>query len=288
VQSVFNELSTGLNQQQRANLTQLSSAQVSTAEGSNDLEDALQKAESEKDPAVRDDLRRALALRTMRDNPEQALSIAGRIDDLALRAQTEDDINLVLSAHIPRGAYVEARRMFAKFHDQNLRAKCLAELAARTYSISHNRNEAVALFGEAYEIALKGERTADRADVLLLLAEKITSLDPERSFEFLSEAIKATNQAKEDSASAGSLPRSGLRTFSLTMVGSLELTAGKHATLDSLSFNGLAPLLGSDYFRARNLGDTIQNKIIRGKYLLALARSILDPQDKKPLTRQSI
>lgn len=290
VQPVLNELSAALNQEQRANLAQLTAAQPpSTASDSpNDIDAALQKAESEKDPGVRDDLRRAIAVRTMRDNPEQALSIASRIDDPALRSQTEDDINLVLAAHIPRGAYVEARRAFAKFHDQNLRAKCLAELASRTYSISHNRDEAVQLFSEAYEIALKADRTADRADVLLLLAEKINSLDPARSFEFLSAAVQAVNQAKEDSASASPPAGRGLKIMTSTVVGGLELTAGKHATLDSLSFTGLASLLGSDYYRARNLGDTIQNKIIRGKYLLALARSVLDPQDKKPLTQQSL
>ena len=278
VQPVFNELSAELNQQQSASLAQLTDAQ----QPSTNLDAALQKAESEKDPTVRDNLRRAIAVRTMRGDPERALSIASRIDDPALRALTEDDVNLVLAARIPRGAYVEARRAFAKFHDQNLRAKCLTELAARTYSISGNRNQALELFAEAYEIALKSERTADRAEVLLLLAEKVTSLDSERSFEFLSAAIKAVNQAK-DSASVEPPPLRGLTTISYTMVGGLQLTAGKHATLDGLSFESLEATLGRDYYRARNLGDTIQNKVIRAKYLLALARSILDAREKKSL-----
>ena len=72
------------------------------------------------------------------------------------------------------------------------------------------------------------------------------------------------------------------------MVGGLELTAGKHATLDGLSFENLGPTLRRDYYRARNLGDNIQNKMIRAKYLLALALSTLDPGEKKPVSRQSL
>jgi len=72
------------------------------------------------------------------------------------------------------------------------------------------------------------------------------------------------------------------------MVGGLELTAGKHATLDGLSFENLGPTLRRDYYRARNLGDNIQNKIIRAKYLLVLARSILDSSEKKPAGGPSI
>lgn len=288
VQPVFDELSAQLNEQQRANLAGLSAARSPTSSDAANVDDALQKAESEKDPVLRDELRRSLAIRVMREDPEKALSIAGRIDDLTLRAVTEDDVNLVVSAQIPRGAYVEARRIFSKFHDQNLRAKCLTELAARTYSISNNRNQAIELFSEAYEIALKGDRTADRADVLLLLVEKVASLDPERSFEFLSAAITATNQIKEDPTSSGPSARRESRIVSFTMVGGLELTAGKHATVDGLSFENLGPTLRRDYYRARNLGDNIQNKMIRAKYLLALALSTLDPGEKKPVSRQSL
>ena len=64
--------------------------------------------------------------------------------------------------------------------------------------------------------------------------------------------------------------------MSFTMVGGAELTTGDHATLDSLSFQGLGTLVGSDYFRARNLGDDIQNKTVRARYLLAIARNVLD------------
>ena len=282
VQSVFNELSIGLNQQQRDTFNQLTASHLSgTSDAGSDLDAALQKVESEKNPVVRDDMRRTLALRIMRDNPEQALSIASRIDDSVLKAQTEDDINLILASHIPRGAYVEARRVFAKFHDQSLRDKCLIELAARTYSISHNREESLALFGEAYDIALKIERAADRAEVLLLLAEKVNSLDPERTYEFLSAAIKAVNQAKDEAVSTEHPSRRGFRTMSFTMFGSLQLSPGNHATLDSLSFNEVAPLICSDYFRARNLGDDIQHKITRARYLLALARNTLDSLENK-------
>ena len=63
----------------------------------------------------------------------------------------------------------------------------------------------------------------------------------------------------------------------MTMVGGAELTTGVHATLDSLNFSRMAELVRTDYFRSRNLGDNLQNKILRGRYLITLAQSFLNP-----------
>jgi len=63
------------------------------------------------------------------------------------------------------------------------------------------------------------------------------------------------------------------------MVGGAELTTGEHATIDSLAFAALKSLGKEDYFRARSMGDDIQNKLIRSRYLLALARGVLNVSD---------
>lgn len=63
----------------------------------------------------------------------------------------------------------------------------------------------------------------------------------------------------------------------MTMVGGAELTTGVHATLDSLNFSGLAGLFRTDYFRSKNLGDGVQNKILRGRYLITLGQSFMNP-----------
>lgn len=280
LQPLFNELSSGLNQQQLDDLALMSTGlrqqDAMEAGATADLDTQIQRAEHEKDAVVRDYMWRSLAIGTMRGDPERALSFAGKIDDESMRAQTEDDVNLVVASQTVRGAaYEEARKVALRFHDTNLRSRTLAELADR--ALSRDRQRAADLLSESYEVASKGEPTADRAAITLILAQKFAKFDLQRSFELLAAAIKTINQIPNvATAPAGPPQRSGVRVFSFTMVGGAELTTGDHATLDSLSFQGLGTLVGSDYFRARNLGDDIQNKTVRARYLLAIARNVLD------------
>ncbi|MEK6280820.1 MAG: hypothetical protein AABN95_10745, partial [Acidobacteriota bacterium] len=126
-------------------------------------------------------------------------------------------------------------------------------------------------------LSVLGEPTAERAAITLVLAQKFAKFDLQRSFELLAAAIKTINQIPYV-VTAPSWPpqRRGVSVYSFTMVGGAELTTGNHATLDSLTFQGLDTLVRTDYFRARNLADDILNKIVRARYLLAIARTILD------------
>jgi len=147
LQSLLTELSSALNQQQRNDLAQMSAGlrqqeSLDRQSGGN-LETQIDRAEHEKDPVLRDSLWRSLAIGMMRGDPDRALSIASRIDDQALREQTQDDVNLVVAADIVRGGgYEEARKAALKFNDTNLRSKTLAELADRIWTRSKNREQA--------------------------------------------------------------------------------------------------------------------------------------------------
>ncbi len=291
LQSLFSELSSALNQQQRDDLAQMSAGMrqqesLDRQSGGN-LETQLDRAEHEKDAVVRDSLWRSLAIGMMRGDPDRALSIASKIDDQALREQTQDDVNLVVAGDTVRGgAYQDARKVALKFNDTNLRSKTLAELADRIWTRSKNREQANELLTEAYEIAAKGEPTADRAAVTLLLAEKFAKFDPERSFGLVDAAIKTINQVQIAGTPQRSLTRRpGIQVMSITVVGGAELTTGFHATLATLNFQGLGELVRKDYFRSRNLGDNIQNKILRARYLVTLAQNFLTPN--RPVTAAS-
>src|SRR5258706_1203702 len=120
LQSLLTELSSALNQQQRDDLAQMSlglrqQESVDRQSGGN-LETQIDRAEREKDAVVRDSLWRSLAIGMMRGNPDRALSMAARIDDRALREQTQDDVNLVVAGDTVRGGgYEEARKVALKF-----------------------------------------------------------------------------------------------------------------------------------------------------------------------------
>lgn len=292
LQSLFNELHSGLNQQQLDDLRLLSNglrqqdAMETRSEGGLDAQ--IQRAEQEKDPVVRDYLWRSLVIGMMRGDPDRAFSLAARIDDKAMREQTQDDVNLVIAGQTIRGAkYEEARKVALKFNDTNLRSKTLAELADRAWTFSKNREWASELLTEAYEIAAKGEPTADRAAITLLLAQKFAKFDLERSFGLLEAAIKTINQIKTTNAPSTVSSRGPrIRIFSMTMVGGAELATGVHATVESLNFQGLGELVRTDYFRAKNMGDNLQNKIVRARYLITLAQSFVD--QNRPMNNSSL
>lgn len=283
LQSIFKELSSALSQQQIDELalmtTGLRQQEAMESRGEGGIDEGIQRAEHEKDVVVRDQLWRRLALGIMRGDPERARSFADRIDEKPLREQTQDDVNLTVAGDALRGeGYEEARKVALKLNDTNLRAKTLAEVAD-AWIRSRNRERASEILSEAYEMVGKGEPSADRAAITLLLAQKFAKFDSERSFSLLEAAIKIINQVQIAGPSPPPLvtrgPRSGV--FTITMVGSSELTTGVHATLGSLNFSGVAGLLKTDYFRSRNLGDSIQNKILRGRCLITLAQSFLNP-----------
>ena len=282
LQPVFNELLSALNQQQLDDLTLMSTGlkQQDTLDSGaqGNLDAQIQRADHEKDPVLRDYLWRLLAIQTMRGDAEGASSFAARIDDKAIREQTQDDINLVVAGETVRGAtYEEARKVALRFNDTNLRSKTLAELADRVWLRTKNREKASELLSEAYEIASRGEPTADRAAITLLLAQKFAKFDFERGFSLLEAAIKTINQIQIAGAAPAALkPGPRIRVMSISMVGGAELTTGYHATLDSLNFQELTELVRTDYFRARNLGDSIQNKIVRARYLISLGQCVLN------------
>ena len=285
-QSIFTELSAALSQQQAEDMALMTAGfrQEAAMDARNEggLEAQIERAEHEKDVAVRDNLWRHLAIRMRFDDPQRALSLAARIDDKSIRELTQDDINLVFAGEALRsGDYDYARKVALKFNETNLRAKTLAEVADLVWKRTKNREQASELLSEAYETVRKGEQSADRAAITLLLAQKFATFDSERSFGLLEEAIKTMNQIQTagpptNQPAFGPGPR--VRVISISVVGGAEMTTGLHATLDSLNFTGLAGLFKTDYFRSRNMGDNLQNKIVRGRYLVNLAQSVLNPK----------
>ena len=282
LQSIFKELSSALSQQQTEDLALMTTGQrqeeAMQSGGEGGLDEGIQRAEREKDVVVRDQLWRRLALGIMYRDPERARSFADRIDDKPLREQTQDDVNLTAAgAALRGGGYEEARKTALRFNDTNLRAKTLAEVAD-VWIRSKNRERASEILSEAYEMAAKGDASADRAAITLLLAQKFAKFDSERSFSLLEAAIKIINHVQiAGTAPPPLLKRTRVGVLTITMVGGAELTTGAHATLDSLNFSGMAGLVRTDYFRSKNLGDNIQNKILRGRYLITLAQSFLNP-----------
>lgn len=275
LQSNISDMAQALTGDQRRQAEMLASAGQPNSNGQlgndSDTESRIHRAEQEKDVTKRGFLLRSVALQLMRNEPERALEVAKKIDDLELRAQTEDDVYLVLMQNAFRGGDAEAKSLARKFNDLTRRARWLAQISAR----SKDNTEAVELLSEAHSIAVKTENTPAKIEVLLLIAKQFLRIDQERGFEVLSEAVGTTNRLDKVSPKANKSSVPLMRVISMTVVDGQEVSTDDRVTLDSIDFNQIGAFVERDYLRTNFLGNDVKDRLLRSKYFIALARSVL-------------
>lgn len=284
---LIGELGTGLNQQQQQHTERLASdhqrqAGTNTADAS-DIDAYLRQAEKETNRETRDLMLRRVAVSLMRGDSQRALSIASKIDNPALRAQTEDDINLVsLSIKLREGLHDEARQVALKLNELGLKAKVLAELASAALSKPRDVARASELLTEAYDFSLKSEDKLTKLESLLFIAEQFAKFDPTRGFEVLAVGVKTMNQLEVDGRVTESnvTARPAMRLVSITALNGKEMTTGHSPTLDSINFSLIKRLVKHDYTTAKGMMEKIENKLLRAKLLIEVASSALGPPEK--------
>jgi hypothetical protein len=244
--------------------------------GDSDLESRIQRAEREKNAATRDFLFRNLAIQTMRIDPEQALSMASKIDDREMRAQTEDEVLLVVLQKAFAGrSYDDARNWALKFNDRNSQARWLTQVASRVASSSKEQTEASELLSRAYSIASKSDNTAAKLEVLLLIAKEFVGFDRDRGFEILSDALITANKVEKIASKTDRPSMPAMRVISVTMVDGQEVIGNERPTMESINFNQIDAFVDRDFARTSNLGNNLKDGLLRTKYLIAVARRVL-------------
>jgi hypothetical protein len=255
-----------------------------TSEDESDAEKRLERAEQEKDSETRDLLLRQLALSLMRDSSERALSIAARIGASELRAQTEDDVNLsALSAKLRGHEYTEARRFALKLNNLGLRAKMFALLAKSEQVRNKDAARAYELLNEAYLLTMKSEDSLSKLEAFLLIAEGFVAVDAVRGFETLSAAVRTLNQlGKQNRGLKTSLDRKpSVRIVTFISINDEEVSAGETVTVDSINFNQVRALTKSDYAQAIEIGQRIEDRLMRAKFFLAVAEGTLNSSEQR-------
>jgi hypothetical protein len=281
LQSNVAELAQGLSIEQRQQAEMLASmASQSSAPldgNDSDIESRVHRAEQEKNSSIRNFRLRDLVLWLMRSDPEQALSVAGKIDDQDMRAQTEDDVYLVMMQKVFIGSSFDAARSVAlKFNDPNRRARWLAQIANRISPRSKDHTETADLLSQAYSIAAKSDNTPVKLEVLLLIAKEFLSFDRDRGFEILSEAVNTANRLEAKvpaKTNLASFPT--VRVITITMVDGKEVSTDDRATVDSIDFNEISAFADRDYLETSLMGGNLKDRFLRAKYLIALARTVL-------------
>jgi hypothetical protein len=276
LQALVEEFSTGLTHQQLGEAGALARSiyqqRTLNEVSGNALDDQLRYAASEKDPVIRDNLWRRVATNIMRGEPDRALSIAASIEDLGLRKQTEDDIRLLITAaKIKLRDYLEARKVALQLNDFGLRARTLGAIA-----MANKAGPVLCdaeLLAEAYAVALKDENRPEKVRVILKLASYFPKCGAERGFEVLSAAIEVANKLRSESFANPPILR--YRIVNYTMVGGQELTTEVSTTRDSIVFDDITGFVRLDFAQAQNLGLQFKDPVLRAKYLITIARTVL-------------
>ncbi len=280
LQSNLGELAQGLTGDQRqqaemlASLTQQRSNQVDGTDS--DIESRIHRAEQEKNTTSRDFLFRNLVIQLMRRDPKQALDVARKIDNAEMRAQSEDDVFLVLlQKAFSSGSNDEAKKLALRLNDVAGRARWLAEIASRISLRTKDRTEAANLLSEAYSIAVKSDNTPAKVEALLFIAKEFVLLDRDRGFDILLEALKTANRVDPKAQAKATPSGPTIRVITMTVVDGKERSTDLRATADSLDFNEIGIFAERDYVQTNLLGGNIKDHFLRSKYFIALARSVL-------------
>lgn len=284
----MNQLLSGLNQQQARHAEMLTSAQQQqiavSDRNSYDIDEQVERADQEKDKQVRDLLLRSAALSLMRADGERALTVAAKIGDAGLRAQTEDDINIVQVQEFLRWRfYDDGRRVALKLNNVLLGARMLAALASSALSEKNDSKRATELLSEASSIAQKSEDTPGKLLALLAISQQFAKFDLDLGFQTLTVAVKTANRLKDEAPPAASATAAPLLTFkSYSVINGVEMTTSEHITVDSIDFSQVGALAAKDYTRTRVIGDMLEDKLLNAKFLIAAARSVLAPPRQEP------
>jgi len=195
-----------------------------------------------------------------------------------VRCTAQDDINLVrVQSFLASKAYEEARQTALKFNHVVLQAKVLAQLASKVLAENKDTGRAAELLAEASAITLKNENTPDKVITLLIIAEQFAKFDVIRGFDTLDNAIRTVNRLNDDEPAPKSVlakpRRLTIKTF--TVINGNEMTANEHATLEAIDFSQIGPFVAQDYMQTRLLGNKIEKRLLRAKYLTAVAGSVL-------------
>ncbi len=282
LQGQMRELASRLTQPQLETAAQLRSAQQQQITLSNrnsyDISEQIDRATKEKNAQVRDSLLNSIAHSLMRSDSERALHVVSLIDDDELRMQAEDDVHLVkVQTLLFSRSYDEARKTAHRLNNDFLEAKVLVELASKVLAENKDTGRAIELLSEASKVISQTESMPDKLLTLLLISQQFAKFDPTRGFETLGTAIKTVNQFKAEETPTRSVlskPRLlNIKTY--TVINGSEMSTSDHATIESIDFSQIAPLVAHDYLQTRLLGNKIEHPLRRATFLIAVTSTML-------------
>jgi hypothetical protein len=196
----------------------------------------------------------------------------------------------MLDSSFRSGADEKAKSVALKINDLAARARWLAEIAVTRSFRSKDKDNATAtdLLSEAYTIAAKSDNNPAKLDAQLFIAQQFLPFDRARGFEILSEALRTANRIDPTPQTMVKAGAPTIRVITMTVVNGKERSTTFKPTLGSIDFNEAADFAKTDYFQTAGLGDGLKDHLLRSKYFIAIARSILDVPREGPAYERSM
>lgn len=239
------------------------------------IDDLVGQAETVKDQFQKDLLYfRATMMAVGENNYEQALALAGKINNGDFRSGLDSLVHFQAASSFSEKGEVDSALRYAKnTSDVRQRAFLLAKVARALFD-KKDTGRAAEVLAEAKQVIAKVNESAEKAQALLIVTEIETRLDPVRGFEAMETAVKAFNQA--DFNASGNAQAAPDTSFGLSSM------LAKIFKLEEPDFApGFSLLARSDFDRAVQLARTLKQHDLSVQAQLAACRSLLGKRREK-------
>lgn len=267
-QDVSEDLRTGKNEWLKEGLV------PEAEEGSaNDVQDALDIAGRETDPARRNRAYAMAALAAARRGDIRARDYSDKIDDTELRKASRAYVDYELvTAALNRKDAQEAVRL-ARTGEITTVQRVWAYTEGAKLLVKSNPSRSVELLEEAAtEAARIGASDADHARSLVAVATQMFLVNKARGWELMSDAVKASNSAE------GFTGEDGRVTARFVTKGSASMSSSSVPSFDLAGI--FASLAREDFNRAVELSKEFKTEAPRAAATLAIARTVLTEKRK--------
>lgn len=268
-QNVSEDLRNGKNEWLKEGLSPEEEATASR----NEVQEALDRAEHETNPARRNQAYAQAALEAANKGDMRARDYADKIDDSDLRkaARAYVDYSLV-NAAINRKDAQEAARLARTGELTNIQRVWAYTESARLMAKSDAVRAAEMLEEAAKEASRIGTSDADHARALVAVATQMFQLSRQRGWEMMGEVVRASNSAE------GFTGEDGRVTASFITKGSASVSSSSVASFDLAGI--FASLAKDDFNRAVELTKEFNTEAPRAAATLAIARAVLNEKRK--------
>jgi hypothetical protein len=235
------------------------------ADAETSLLDRIARAKTSAD---RDQLYLELIMRTQGRGDARARDFVEKLEDLDLRKQVRPYVDVVLVINYINKKMTDEAQKLARIGELTHFQKVWAFTQVARLLVATDRDSAINLLAEATEEARRIDGSdADRPRALVGIANGYFPLDRNRSWELITEAVKAANSVEGFSGEDSRLQLQ-LRTPYMT---SLRSSSIENFDLPSM----FRALTKDDYHRAEGLARNFEADSPRATALISIARAVL-------------